>query len=588
MNEDDYDDLSVIVASTAAGSSVSSGNAAAATAAAGIAPLVEVSDADAQAFASETSTPSLDALCATDAAELKRRLRVLGVLPVFAGAEGGGGAEGEEGGGEGGGAGGEEKKAESALMRAASVESERGEKSAALADSAAAAAAATAAGTAVALERETDPEELASALLRRCAELQGADETELRALAAAAGISVKQVRSREDVLARVRWAALSSSPAAAEAFAAAQRWRKTRAAAKAVAGFSDALGRSGGGDSDGASLATLSATATKKRDRAARRDVRALQRTAWVRSFVSSSSGAAGGGGGAARRKGASLDLVDFREYRVDKEMAIPGLIITPDDLNRVSMLPFKDKVKWFRTVCKDTLRTPWERGHVKVCLSVALICCLLHTSRVPVFGACSLFFSPRQSTRAPCTHTHTHLRTHLRTLTFTQVRVRRKLILEDSFAHFAQIKNPLDFRKIFRFEFVGEEGIDAGGVAREWFTTVAGTLFNADLGLFKYSTSDNLTYTINPMSKHIQVRLRGGAPRRPPTPFPRTAPHRTASHRTASHRTASHRTASHRTAEPGGLKAAVANARCCAVRPLTHYVLLHHARRHAPPRAHD
>ena len=32
----------------------------------------------------------------------------------------------------------------------------------------------------------------------------------------------------------------------------------------------------------------------------------------------------------------------------------------------------------------------------------------------------------------------------------------------------------PADMRKIFRFEFINEPGVDAGGVAREWFHLVS------------------------------------------------------------------------------------------------------------------
>jgi E3 ubiquitin-protein ligase NEDD4 len=40
------------------------------------------------------------------------------------------------------------------------------------------------------------------------------------------------------------------------------------------------------------------------------------------------------------------------------------------------------------------------------------------------------------------------------------------------------------DLRKIWRFEFVGEMGIDAGGLAREWFQLVSEEIFDPDHGL--------------------------------------------------------------------------------------------------------
>eukprot|EP00494_Astrolonche_serrata_P004197 UN04209 len=55
--------------------------------------------------------------------------------------------------------------------------------------------------------------------------------------------------------------------------------------------------------------------------------------------------------------------------------------------------------------------------------------------------------------------------------------------------------------RRYFRFEFIGEPGIDAGGVAREFFHLCADQVFNCDFGLFEYSGIDNISYQINPSS---------------------------------------------------------------------------------------
>ena len=54
---------------------------------------------------------------------------------------------------------------------------------------------------------------------------------------------------------------------------------------------------------------------------------------------------------------------------------------------------------------------------------------------------------------------------------------------------------------KIFRFQFTGEEGIDAGGLAREWFQVVSEQLFNPDFGLFIGSGVGGEIVTINPQS---------------------------------------------------------------------------------------
>jgi len=55
--------------------------------------------------------------------------------------------------------------------------------------------------------------------------------------------------------------------------------------------------------------------------------------------------------------------------------------------------------------------------------------------------------------------------------------------------------------RKIFRFEFIGEPGLDAGGVAREFYQLVSESLFNPDFGLFLYSAINQMCVRINPNS---------------------------------------------------------------------------------------
>ena len=61
--------------------------------------------------------------------------------------------------------------------------------------------------------------------------------------------------------------------------------------------------------------------------------------------------------------------------------------------------------------------------------------------------------------------------------------------------------KTQKELWQIFRFEFEGEEALDAGGVAREFYEQVSRALFNVQCGLFVYSSTDNITYHINPTS---------------------------------------------------------------------------------------
>lgn len=50
---------------------------------------------------------------------------------------------------------------------------------------------------------------------------------------------------------------------------------------------------------------------------------------------------------------------------------------------------------------------------------------------------------------------------------------VRRNNLLEDSMAAMESVRSE-SMRQRFRFEFLGEPGVDAGGVAREWFHLVS------------------------------------------------------------------------------------------------------------------
>ncbi|KAJ8482507.1 hypothetical protein ONZ45_g14927 [Pleurotus djamor] len=80
------------------------------------------------------------------------------------------------------------------------------------------------------------------------------------------------------------------------------------------------------------------------------------------------------------------------------------------------------------------------------------------------------------------------------------EIKVRRSHILEDSFtAIMAQSAEDLKRRLMVSFD--GEDGLDYGGVSREWFFLLSHEIFNPSYGLFEYSTSDSYTLQINPAS---------------------------------------------------------------------------------------
>jgi hypothetical protein len=157
------------------------------------------------------------------------------------------------------------------------------------------------------------------------------------------------------------------------------------------------------------------------------------------------------GSDGMVRRMSKSGALSFIPAHEAVIEVSGTGLSgMTPELLARASALPFKKKLKWFRQ-CRDKLRVPWEQGHKKI-------------------------------------------------------RITRSNILYESMANFQRFKKEdetgkNDMHKTFRFQFTGEEGIDAGGLAREWFQVVSEQLFNPDFGLFVGSGIGGEIVTINPQS---------------------------------------------------------------------------------------
>ena len=79
-------------------------------------------------------------------------------------------------------------------------------------------------------------------------------------------------------------------------------------------------------------------------------------------------------------------------------------------------------------------------------------------------------------------------------------VKVRRSHIFEDSF-HEIMRQTPADLRKRLMIKFDGEDGLDYGGLSREFFFLLSHEMFNPFYCLFEYSAHDNYTLQINPHS---------------------------------------------------------------------------------------
>ena len=52
----------------------------------------------------------------------------------------------------------------------------------------------------------------------------------------------------------------------------------------------------------------------------------------------------------------------------------------------------------------------------------------------------------------------------------------------------------------LYNYVCTGEDGMDAGGLTREWYSVLAREIFNANYALFK-ATIDNVTFQPNPQS---------------------------------------------------------------------------------------
>ncbi|KAJ1725144.1 E3 ubiquitin-protein ligase tom1 [Coemansia erecta] len=86
---------------------------------------------------------------------------------------------------------------------------------------------------------------------------------------------------------------------------------------------------------------------------------------------------------------------------------------------------------------------------------------------------------------------------------------VHRENVFEDSFHQFVGRSGEEIKRGRINVRFHQEEGVDAGGVSREWFQALARQMFNPGYALFRPSAAGRVTYQPNPQSwanpEHLQ-----------------------------------------------------------------------------------
>ncbi|ORY96177.1 hypothetical protein BCR43DRAFT_491214 [Syncephalastrum racemosum] len=79
-------------------------------------------------------------------------------------------------------------------------------------------------------------------------------------------------------------------------------------------------------------------------------------------------------------------------------------------------------------------------------------------------------------------------------------IKIRRDHIFEDAYAEVMR-QAPADLKKRLMIKFDGEDGLDYGGLSREFFFLLSHEMFNPFYCLFEYSAHDNYTLQINPHS---------------------------------------------------------------------------------------
>ncbi len=77
------------------------------------------------------------------------------------------------------------------------------------------------------------------------------------------------------------------------------------------------------------------------------------------------------------------------------------------------------------------------------------------------------------------------------------RLEVSRAEIFEESYRVIMKMR-PKEMRKRLMVKFRGEEGLDYGGVAREWLHLLSREMLNPHYGLFQYSRDDHYTLQIN------------------------------------------------------------------------------------------
>lgn len=76
----------------------------------------------------------------------------------------------------------------------------------------------------------------------------------------------------------------------------------------------------------------------------------------------------------------------------------------------------------------------------------------------------------------------------------FLSLHVRRNHLVEDSLNQLSRLR-AVDLKKRLRIEFINEDGVDAGGLTKEWFLLLVRQLLDPNYGLFVYDEDSRLAW---------------------------------------------------------------------------------------------
>lgn len=163
-----------------------------------------------------------------------------------------------------------------------------------------------------------------------------------------------------------------------------------------------------------------------------------FQRSAYVRKLTFLE-------GNDARLRTGILELAPASEAVVDSRLVVNNrTLLSYADIASVQGKPLEEKTEWFRGICEN-LSPAWDDGRIHIV-------------------------------------------------------VRRKYLLLDSVDAVMSLGRE-DMRKRWKVEFLGEPGLDVGGLTREWFELVSEQIFDPDFGLWLPSINNQMCMNINPAS---------------------------------------------------------------------------------------